>query len=199
MFFPPFEAFYLISLEFCTESALTSAERVADWVKRYDAGEEFPPQPALNDVQNLVNQGAAISRFFWPGKKRYATRGEELRKAFGISDDSPLKDRKLRNMVEHYDENLDEYLRNSMAGQYVPDYFGHAPNVDRGPLKLFRAFFTNTGRFEILGESFDVQPLVDAIGELHGQLIECEDNGSRFPGRLPSKTDKAEQDGAPNR
>ncbi len=101
--------------------------------------------------------------------------------AFGIDDSSPLKDRKLRNMVEHFDEYLDDYLRKTVAGQYVPDYFGAAPDEDRGPLKLFRAFFTDTGVFEVLGEAFSIQPILDAIFDLHEMLEAAHKNGSRFP------------------
>lgn len=182
VFFPPFEVFYLISLHFNTDSALQSAKDLSDWVSQYERGDDsFPPQFALNDAQNILNQGAAISRFFWPTGKKYQERGEKLREAFGIFEDNALKDRKLRNMVEHYDEYLDDYLRCNFAGQYVPDYFGPAPSDDRGPLKLFRAYFVDTGHFEIFGESYDVSPLVGAILELHERIEKCLEEGARFP------------------
>ncbi|MAS94683.1 MAG: hypothetical protein CMO55_15905 [Verrucomicrobiales bacterium] len=182
VFFPGFEAFYLVSLHFNTDSALRSTENLSKWISRYGEGDDsFPPQFALNDAQNILNQGAAISRFFWPTGKKYQERGERLREAFQISDDSALKDRKLRNMVEHYDEYLDDYLRNNFAGQYVPDYFGPSPPDDRGPLKLFRAYFVDNGHFEIFGESYEVAPLVESIIDLHSQLETCLEDGSRFP------------------
>lgn len=182
VYFPPFEVFYLISLEFCTLSAMASATKVVEFMEmRESGGEEFTPQEALNEVQNIVNQGAAISRYFWPSDKKYKARGEALRKAFGIDDSCPLKDRKLRNMVEHFDEYLDDYLRKTVAGQYVPDYFGPAPCADRSPLKLFRAYFTDVGVFEVLGEAFSVQPILDAIFDLHEMLEASHKNGSRFP------------------
>jgi hypothetical protein len=190
VFMPPFEIFYLISLEFCTSSALESAERVMDLMGGGQSGEkETPPQIVLNEVQNIVNQGAAISRYFWPSDKKYRARGEALRNAFGIGDSSPLKDRKLRNMVEHFDEYLDDYLRVNCAGQYVPEYVGSAPQHDRGPLKLFRAFFVDTGQFEILGETYEIQPILDAIGDLHEMLVECHSNGSRFPRKPPESAE----------
>jgi hypothetical protein len=182
VFFPGFEAFYLISLHFGTESGLRSAEALSDWVGRYSKGdEEFPPQLPLNDAQNILNQGASVSRFFWPSGKKYGERGERLREAFEIPESSPLKDRKLRNMVEHFDEYLDDYLRANFAGQYVPDYFGPSPPVDRGPLKLFRAYFTDTAHFEIFGESYAISPLVEAMTELNEKVVRCLSSGSRFP------------------
>src|SRR5215217_3412926 len=178
---PVFEVFYLIGLEFCTLSAIDSARKVVSFISRMESGDKnFPPQVALNEIQNIINQGAAISRYFWPSDKKYRARGEALRKAFGISDDSPLKDRKMRNMVEHFDEYLDDYLGRTFAGQFVPDYFGFAPSGSRGPLKLFRAFFIDKGIFEILGESFDLQPILDAIMDLGETLESAHKNGSRF-------------------
>lgn len=84
-------------------------------------------------------------------------------------------------MVEHFDEYLDDFLKKCLAGQFIPDYFGPKPPDDRGPLMFFRAFFTNTGEFEILGQIFPLQPIVDEIQRIHKLLIECEVNGSRFP------------------
>jgi hypothetical protein len=135
----------------------------------------------LDEVQNILNQGAAISRFFWPVGKKYQKRGEALRAAFNIDDSSPLRDRELRNMVEHFDEYLDDYLRMNFSGQFVPDYFGLSPGKDRGPLKLFRAYFVDTGQFEILGKSVSIHPILDAIIDLHERLLVARENGSRFP------------------
>ena len=182
LFFPGFEAFYLISIHFSTDAALRSATALSKWIERYASDDEkFPPQVPLNDAQNVLNQAASVSRFFWPTGKKYQERGERLRNAFDIHDASPLKDRKLRNMVEHFDEYLDDYLRANFAGQYVPDYFGPSPPSDRGPLKLFRAYFTDVGHFEIFGESYAITPLVEALIELHYKVSECLNSGSRFP------------------
>lgn len=184
--FPPFEVFYLISLEFYTHSAIASAEKVAEWVQRFAKGDDqFPPQPALDEVQNILIQGAAISRYFWPVRKKYQKRGEMLRAAFNMTDFSPLKDRNLRNMVEHFDEYLDDYLRMNFAGQYVPDFFGFSPDEYRGPLKLFRAYFVDTGQFEILGEKISIHPILDTIADLHDCLLAAHKNGSRFPQKSP--------------
>jgi hypothetical protein len=84
-------------------------------------------------------------------------------------------------MMEHFDEYLDDYLRETISGQFVPDYFGPKPPGDRGPTKLFRAFFTNTGEFEILGRAFTLQPIVNEILRLDNMLKDCLNQGSRFP------------------
>lgn len=184
---PIYQIFYLVSLEFHTHSAIASAEKVGEWVQRFAKGDDrFPPQPVLDEIQNILNQGAAISRYFWPVGKKYQRRGEALRAAFHMDDSCPLRDRDLRNMVEHFDEYLDDYLRMNFAGQYVPDFFGFAPAEDRGPLKLFRAYFVDTGQFEILGKSVSIPPILDEIVNLHERLLAARENGSRFPNSTPN-------------
>lgn len=175
------EIFYIISLLFCTESALKSATRIANLVKQHKGGSyDFPPQPALDELQNVALQGASISRFFWPSDKKYDKRGEILRKAFAVTEQSPLRSRTLRNKMEHFDEYLDDYLKTCLAGQFIPDYFGPKPPNNRGPLRFFRAFFTNTGEFEILGDIFPIQPIVDEIRRVHEVLIKSEKADGRF-------------------
>lgn len=180
--YPYLEVFYIVSLLFCTESALASAKWVADLLKSYRGKEyDFPPQPALDRMQNIALQGAAISRFFWPSGKKYQRRGEILRAKLSITENSPLYSRDLRNRMEHFDEYLDDYLRDCNSGHFIPDYFGPKPSGDRGPVRLFRAYFTNTGEFEILGSTFHVQPVVDEIARLHKVLQRSESAGSRLP------------------
>jgi hypothetical protein len=84
-------------------------------------------------------------------------------------------------MVEHFDEYLDDYLSDTSPGEFIPDYFGRKPPEDRGPLHFFRAYFIDTGEFEILGKSFSLPPLVDEIGRIHNLLLACEAAGSRLP------------------
>lgn len=180
--YPPHEAFYLTSLMFCTESALFSAAAVKNFIDDEEDGKyELPPQVALDQLQNIANQGAAISRYFWPIKKEYRKRGKVLKKAFGIDDSSPLRDRTLRNMVEHFDEKWDDFLKGYPSGMLIPDYFGTKPPEDRGPLNFFRAYFINTGEFEVLGNVFQIQPIVDEIFRIHQILRDCIEDGSRFP------------------
>jgi hypothetical protein len=86
--FAPHEAFYLTSLVFCTESALTSTSYVAEILSENEDGKfDLPPQPLLNELQNIANQAAAISRFFWPVGKKYKRRGERLREVFGVTEE----------------------------------------------------------------------------------------------------------------
>lgn len=125
---PYHEVFYIESLLFCTESALASRA----WLNRVLKGieedkDDFDDMPVLNQLQNIINQGGAISKFFWPPDKRYKKRGEVLRNSLGVTAGNPLESRRLRNLVEHYDEYLDDYLKTVTAGVFTPHYFGPTP------------------------------------------------------------------------
>lgn len=141
---------------------------------------EYAPQPALNRVQNIVLRGAAISRFLWPTGAKYKKRGETLRKALATTESSLLYSRTLRNRMEHFDEYLDDYLQTITAGSFIPDHFGPKPSGYRGPFHLFRAYFIDTGEFEILGATSLVPPIADEIGRIHNLLTEWDRNGSRL-------------------
>jgi hypothetical protein len=188
--FPPYQAFYIDSLLSCTSSALISAQWVSEFLSRYPtARDQEDPRAVLNHLQNIALQGAAISRFFWPSHAKYESRGRDLRRCFRLDDTNPLRSRALRNRMEHYDEYLDDYLEGgSVFGRIIPDYVGPEPRNEEIPYHLFRAFFVDTGRVSILGVAFELQPLADAVRDLHEVLLRCEQEGSCFP-RLSTEPD----------
>jgi hypothetical protein len=71
---PPYEAFYLESLLYCTNSALKSAEAVQNSLKggraHYPGLADWNEHSAniLDGMQNIAIQAAALSRYFWPAR-----------------------------------------------------------------------------------------------------------------------------------
>jgi hypothetical protein len=59
---------------------------------------------------------ANLSKLFWPGESRL--RGEELRKLLEIKEDSPIKDRTLRHIYEHFDERIATWASCSSRKDY---------------------------------------------------------------------------------
>ena len=95
----------------------------------------------------------------------------QLRELYGLTDESPLKNRKLRNQLEHFDENLDLYLSNKpIVGYILPAYVGGLIESDGVPAHLFRAFYIDVGLFEVLGIRHEVQPLVDELYKIYGRF-----------------------------
>lgn len=162
---PMFETFYLESMLFNSQSALASFQRISDllaaglWAAD-DAETENHWDEMLDALQNAVSRSAALARYFWPvrdGKAdEHRRRGSMLRQAFSVTQASPLRGKHLRDALEHFDERLDRYLASGVVGHIVPSYVGSAPTNRDVPLHVFRAYYVDTGVFEILGEQYQI-------------------------------------------
>lgn len=172
--FPPNLIFYRLSIGFCTQSAAHSIEVVANLIEQITTSKsaqplnDADPQDVLDELQNIVVQGAAISRYFWPVRDAHTARGLELRKMYNIREDSPLRSRDLRNTIEHFDERLDNYLARGIVGKIIPHYLGPEPTHSDVPRHFFRAYFINTQVFEMLGQRYEIEPLAAELGRLAG-------------------------------
>lgn len=178
---PPHLAFYEESIRFNSEAAMNSIEYLDKFITmsnktkgKYEMGRELQTL-ILDHLQNILTHAAALSRFFWPSKdgihKIHQRRAETLRKNFALNDDSPLKNRNLRNQLEHIDEKLDNYLwKNSIVGHVLPAYVGGTIESDDVPVHLFRAFYIDIGVYETLGTRHKVQPIVDELCKIHDRF-----------------------------
>lgn len=125
---PQAEVFYLHSINYSARRAMRSFEE-------YDAakGQTDDAEYLISVLQEAMGHAAALSRYFWPSlvrkkspdatDKLKAARGEKLRAAFTLSEQSALFDRKLRNAWEHFDERLDDFLLEKDVGTFFPDCF----------------------------------------------------------------------------
>ena len=174
---PPFRVFYELSIGFCLQSAVHSIEAVAKLMEAVEKSgsqaklSEVDPQAVLNDLQNIIVQGAAVSRYFWPVKDKYQARGAELRSNYRVGEDSPLRSRDLRNAIEHFDERLDEYLSQGIVGTIYPHYLGPEPLTSQVKHHFFRAYFTDTGVFQLLEHRFEIDPLAREIWRLADKVL----------------------------
>lgn len=193
---PPHEAFYIEGMLFCTSSALRAAEDVHAALER--SAEHAPSASVwqesariiLDGVQTLAVQAAALSRYLWPvrTKKLHLLRAARLRSGLGISEDCCLSNRDLRNALEHFDERLDEFCSTLVAGVILPTYVGPLGELHEVPTHLFRAYYTDIGVFEVLGERFEMGPILEEVEELHERLLAAACNGSRIPYRRIEQT-----------
>lgn len=184
---PPFEAFYILAMQWHTVSAARSIETVQRWLAFVSADDEraleLPKEALLHELQNILHQFGCISRYFFParGTAIHADRAAQLRRAFGIPDDSPLADRALRNALEHFDERLDTYFSSPVVGQIIPDLVDYAAPQSDVPLHVFKGFYVEGLTFVLLGQSHEMRPIIDEVLRLHQLLIDCEENGLRLP------------------
>jgi len=188
----PHQAFYIQSMLFNTNSAFQSCRIAEKIIKKISDGEIDPQEKKdilLDCLQNVVNQAGAISRYFFPSrdgvkgadkKTIHRDRGQYLSKVFGVKDDSPLVNRALRNSIEHFDERLDLYLQDGIVGYIFPSLI--LPNPEDGdvPHHIFRAYYLKEGIFQVLGERYEIQPIVDEVARIHDLLVKFDGNGGVF-------------------
>ncbi|MDQ6676199.1 MAG: hypothetical protein M3Z09_02765, partial [Acidobacteriota bacterium] len=123
---PPYEAFYIQAMLFNSSAAIASIERLSEALEKAaqdDSGNAFQTMDTadlLNNLQNIVIQGASLSRYFWPVRAGHEARAKVLKTALGVTEDSPLKNRDLRNQIEHFDEKLDAYVADGITGYIFP-------------------------------------------------------------------------------
>ena len=82
---PPYEAFYIRSMLFNAESAARSVLQVnaVMHVVMENSPEDpvsvLPVQYLLTELQNIIVQAGALSRYFWPVRSTHQWRGLTLR------------------------------------------------------------------------------------------------------------------------
>lgn len=174
--FTPYHIFYIESILFNCTSVRRSDNVIEALFSRFekdrDAGvkSELPTTALLGEMQNITIHAGSISRFLWPSPTKdkemsesHKIRGETLRKVLDVNDNSPLKNRGLRNAIEHFDERLDKYLSSEITGNIFPEYVGPRPEDDGVPRHIFRAYFIDDYTFVLLNEEFDLFPLIDEV------------------------------------
>ncbi len=117
----PYEAFYIQQIfsigKLCFQ-AFDKFERLA--IQKDNAENHIEIFEAL---QTALTHSAALSRFFWPSRSGIANlhqaRGNKLKNAFQLTDDSPIQKRELRNAIEHFDEHLDRFLLEGEMGTHI--------------------------------------------------------------------------------
>jgi hypothetical protein len=163
--YPPFEAFYIHSI-------IYSAGRSKEAFIRYDVGLSTRGSEAftVSAVHEALAHAASLSRFFWPsnvGGKRSEEfkflkqrRAEKLRDAFNIGQDSPLKDRRLRDALEHFDERLDDYLLENDAGYFFPGPMINDHELADDPTgNIFKLVDPDASCFVLLGDKHFFAPI----------------------------------------
>jgi hypothetical protein len=186
---PPFEAFYIDNLLRLTSAGVKAIQAIEQW--RLSLETPSAPDKILSaeDIlgyhEDLLLAGAGLSRYFWPvgrsPKTLYVNRARQLRQALDIADDSPLKDRDLRNGLEHFDERLDDFLAQFRAGNVIPNYIGPRLKLGDMVVHIFRGVITDSGKFVLLGKEYEIAPLANAVAQLHRRLQNCCKSGFRFP------------------
>jgi len=177
---PPYEAFYIRAMLFDADIAVAIMEHIEEKALDWRPGgifKDIGQRDFLASLQILILHGAALSRYFWPVRKDHEARGEQLRKVFGVDDYSALKNRELRNGIEHFDERLDVFLTGNPVGQFLPEYVGEIPSSAGAPKYFFRAYYPKEKIFELLGVRYQMEPIVEEVLRVHALLMAMDKTG----------------------
>ena len=185
---PPYRAFYEESLRSRTTAAINSVEIANHIIQNLHNEEHLPlnwQRILLDQMQNIVIQGGAISKFFWPPregeKSLHKKRGEHLQEIFKIQTDCPLKSRIVRDHIEHFDEKLDKYLQNPIVGHVLPELVSKSEQSEGVPQHIFRGYYLDSGVFQILNEKIEINPLVEEIVRINDLLEKRLDHSKSGP------------------
>ena len=183
--FAPFEAFYIHSI-------IYSSSRAADAFQRYEVSRALRDTESnqVGCIHEALGHAAALSRFFWPHPRRSMSkqlsrlsqsRAEKLRRAFGLTEGSALRDRRLRDLLEHFDERLDSFLLVVEGGYFFPGpRIGDVALADEPDGQFFKLVDPVRSCFACLGEKYyfgDLRMEVDRIVKLAHSMDE---SGSRL-------------------
>lgn len=152
----------------------TSSQDISHQERRYFHREVF------RSIHSLLTHSSNLSKLFWPPHKngepgrRRAQRGATLRGVIGLPDDGHLlKQRRIRDHLEHFDERLDSWNNPEARRNFVQDTIGPPEaiqGVDEGD--MMRGYDPNSRNFTFRGERYDLQALSDCLQELLQALPE---------------------------
>lgn len=183
---PPFEIMYIESMLTIARSAMeaqTSLQLIIDELEEGLPNTQNTTDNVIDLVQNILTNSAALSRYFWPARSNDINkkRAQKLREAFAIIESNPLKNRDVRNLMEHFDEKLDEFLSKNIAGTFIPSAVGKRNKNHQGAFHYFRAFHTDDWTFEILETEVPIIPIIAEIIRIYKLLEKFKSEGGRLP------------------
>jgi len=161
---PRDEIFLLFTLQ-----EVAAAMRALDEVERLAAVRiQRAPHITVREGANIyaairfaLHLAGSVSRVFWPPRNK--TRGEHMRQLLGLPDNHGLKDRRLRDHIEHMDERLDTWTAQSPRPYTGIDFVFHDdfPDLAREAVINSTVVIYDEVRRQVsvLGETFDLAAL----------------------------------------
>jgi hypothetical protein len=135
---------------------------------------------------------ANISKVFFPPSNRSQAkrRGRQMREAFGVHDNSLLKERALRDAFEHFDERIDRWFQHSKDRAFADRNISPPGGMvigGMGPADFLRHFDPTTNVVSVLGDSLDLQALVQEVETLVERVARRHETTRRRSRQLRSR------------
>lgn len=183
---PYYEAFYLLSIHYSAGRCLQSFEKYEQL-----KNQKINPDDLVSVIQEAVGHAAALSRYFWPSplgrknqenlKQLKENRGEKLRKSFGLTENSPLYNRDLRNAWEHFDERLDVYLLENDAGMFFPTCTIDSHILADDPVgHIFKLLDPEAECLVLMGHKYFFSPIRSEVQRIFNAIFDEKHGGGRL-------------------
>lgn len=174
---PYHEVFYIRSIRFSAQKIVDSFHRFEDLIY-----EKQNAELAMFEFNSALLHAAGVSKFFWPSSKDKLCikRGEKLRSAFTQEWVDALKDRKLRNRIEHFDEYLDKFLLKDPMGEIFDLVIENHKLFDPRTQKILRLVDPISESAIILNELFSFLSVYQAVVEINNEAISKDESGGRL-------------------
>ena len=119
-------------------------------------------------IEAMLGALANISKVFFPMRRASAQveqRCKLMREAFGVPDDSILKDRAIRDAFQHFDERIERWDRQSLRHNVISRVLGPAGSVSADIGDTFRHYDPATAVISVMGrEQLNLKGLYDEVG-----------------------------------
>lgn len=183
---PYHEVFYLESILYSAERSLAAFERYEKLLNKKEN-----PSLLISTLQEAIGHAGALSRYFWISglgyrttkelKKLKSNRAKKLREKFNLTEDSPLKERSLRDAWEHFDERLDIFLITNDTGYFFP-----APILDSHTLadepegRIFKLLDTKSHCLILLNKKYFFKKIKEEVKKVYDYALKANENGGRL-------------------
>lgn len=120
------------------------------------------------NLDHFINRAAMVSKMLWPvSKATFARqRGETLRQALDVNDDSLLNSKTLRNHLEHFDERIDRWYEKSGYRIYADRNVGPRDMVifpGNPNVSIFRHYSPDEGIYSFHGDEVSIPQMGDEL------------------------------------
>ena len=126
-------------------------------------------------VHAFVTIAGNVSKLLWPPSSnrdpKPVIRGHMLREHLGIKDDSALRDRTLRDHLEHFDSRLETWAATSTRHNFADRNIGVVNGISGiDPGDVIRSYEPLTNSVHFRGADFPLEPIRDALATLLAQV-----------------------------
>lgn len=123
-------------------------------------------------VQGFLEGTANVSKLLFGASRSSSEDREELREYLGVSEDSIIRNREIRNAFDHYDERIVRWYANSEQKNFVDTTIGPYESI-QGVVDSdrFRGYDTKRNVITFRGEELEVQPITDELMRIYNNLL----------------------------